>query len=214
VIEPLGHKLIPKIKFLRDCLYRSISVRIYAFELRNTPSIQSDYLIVKKEQFTTDDALQAAMRESGHWNEAELKRRQALGDVCYLALEGSRCVHYSWVTQGYRHNTEIGFEATPDARHPWIYNSYTSATHRGRLIYPQVLGKIAEEANQKDAHLIWIDVQDENRSSVSGVTQAGFVEVAVFKKKLLFSFFVFDRRKTIVNAQFGKDFEKMSPKWT
>ena len=213
-IDKMMCNFIPKIRFLYGHFYRSMSVRVYAFELSNTPWTQNNLLIVKTEQFTVDGALQTTLRESGHWNAIELKRRQTLGDVCYLVMDGSRCVHYSWVTQRHRYNTEIGFEAASDQNNPWIYNSYTSVTHRGRLIFPQVLGRIAQEAKKGDARLVWIDVQDNNRSSVSGVTEAGFVEVAVFKKRVLFSFMVFDRRKIIVNARLGKEFERLSPKWT
>ncbi len=170
--------------------YRDLSVRVFAFELHSVSSVQNDLPIVRKEHFATDEALQAAMREAGHWNEAEMERRQSLGDVGYLVMDGSRCVHYSWVTERYRHNTEIGFEATPDASNPWIYDSYTSASHRGRLIYPHVLNKIAQDSQQRNCLRVWIDIQDTNRSSVHGIANSGFVDVAVWEKRVLFSFIV------------------------
>ena len=194
--------------------YRFISVRIYAFELVNIPSIPNDLPIVRKEQFMSDEALQAAMQEAGHWNEAELKRRQTLGDVGYLVMDNSRCVHYSWVTQRYRNNTEIGFEATPDESNPWIYDSYTSASHRGRFIYPHVLNKIAEDSQKNNSRRVWIDILDSNRSSVHGIATTKFVEVVVWEKKILFSFLVFHRRKIQIHSRLGLDFDRLSPRWT
>ena len=130
---------LPKIRILGGYLFRYASVRVYAFDLRHVTGISTSLQIVRSDDFLTDERLRQAMQESGDWDETELKRRQTLGDVGYFVIDGGRYVHYSWVTRRLRQNTEVGFKATPDDTQPWIYNSYTAPTHRGRLIYPHVI---------------------------------------------------------------------------
>jgi len=157
----------------------------------------------------TDCALRSAVQESQAWDELEMKRRQELGDVCYLVFVGERCVHYSWITQRQRNITEIGFEATLKDKNYWIYDCYTTPTYRGHSIYPHVLTRILEDVQNKEGERVWIDVRDSNYSSVKGIAKAGFIDVALLEKKILFSSIVLLRHKSILNPPLGKLLDQM-----
>jgi hypothetical protein len=62
--------------------------------------------------------------------------------------------------------------------------------------------------------MAWIDAPPENRTSLKGISAAGFVEVATLERKLLCRWFTYQRYRAIVHAPLGKFFKQLPSRWT
>jgi RimJ/RimL family protein N-acetyltransferase len=134
-----------------------------------------------------DDPVGRLRSSVDRWNKEGFDRRRRLRDVCYAVLDGSRCVHYSWVTRSVRDIEEIGYVADIGESNAWVYDAVTDAEYRGRGIFPWALQHIVTDV-MGEASTVWIDVHDDNRSSTRAIKKAGFVEVAILQAtRILFS---------------------------
>ena len=96
------------------------------------------------------------------------------GTECYLALEGDRIVHATWVTTSAAWIGELGRYFVPEGGSAYVYESYTSPPARGRGIYPVVLRHIALALRDEGVRTLWIGVGADNAPSIRAIQKAGF----------------------------------------
>lgn len=212
-----GFQRIPRgmLSFSRvlDSVYKATKINMLAHEGGRRGILPSGLNLVKKEDFLGDARLRSAMEEARHWNGLEMVRRRMLGDTCYMVLDGERCVHYSWLSQRTLIVSEMGYEASLIPGNFWIYNSYTSPSHRGRSIFPEVLLRMLGESPIGKGGAAWAGVLDTNTASMRGLSKAGFEEAFVLRKKtFLSSTDLFVGRRTI-SARLTRNFDEMRPSW-
>ncbi len=150
------------------------------------------------------------MEEAGHWDEKEMSRRWLLGDECFMAVDDGRCVHYSWMSKRALNISEVGYLGDLSAGSHWIYNSYTSPSHRGRSIFPRALQKMTEAALAQDGGIVWAGVRDTNASSVRGLCRAGFKEAFVMEEKTFLSSMKTLRSRTVIDPLLALRFDASS----
>jgi hypothetical protein len=109
---------------------------------------------------------------------------------------------------------EIGFRGKLPEGSCWIYNCHTIETHRGRSIYPTVLRRIISDFCSSGGKTTWIDVSNDNSSSIRGIIKAGFLEVARAERTVLFSTWTCMRKITIANHTLGDCLLHLDPRWT
>jgi L-amino acid N-acyltransferase YncA len=163
--------------------------------------------------YRTAEALRTLMQAGHAWRDEEMKRRERLGDRCFVVMDSHRCVHYSWMTLEKRECVDIGYEIKLNEKDAWVYDCYTSPTHRGRSLFPKVLRSMLEEFGRRGGKRIWVDIFASNRSSLQAAAKAGFVEIARLEKEVLFSSFVLHQKKTILNEQRGEFLEALPSRW-
>jgi RimJ/RimL family protein N-acetyltransferase len=199
------------LKRFASFFYKRIRVIVLARETQNEAEIPSQ--IAEPVALIQAQALPALLQQVAHWDVQELARRQHLGDRCYMALEGQFCIHYSWLTQRVRDISEIGYTVEVKDKDVWIYNCYTAPSHRGRSIYPRVLRQIAQQLQSNGGQMMWIDVVAENTPSLHGIKKAGFKEVAILERHILFGCIEVFRSQTVSPSPWAKRFLDMSPTW-
>lgn len=96
------------------------------------------------------------------------------GTACYLALDGDRLVHATWVTTRAAWIGELGRYFVPEPGSAYVYESFTSPDVRGRGIYPAVLRHIALATGDEGVRTLWIGVGSDNGSSIRAIEKAGF----------------------------------------
>src|SRR5258708_16362759 len=178
-------------------------MKILAIDCREADA-PPDILIVGEKRFLGNNVLESAMRRFKEWEPSEIKRRQELGDTCYMVLDGEACVHYSWVTRWRRNIQEIGYRVNLNHRCHWIYNCTTAPSYRGRSLYPSVLRTIAQDIRRQGGDIAWIDIEATNQASLRGAYKAGFIDVATLEKDVYFSFIRCRRRQILDHPRFGK----------
>jgi RimJ/RimL family protein N-acetyltransferase len=194
---------------ISDSVYSQVSIIVLAHGGPARGSFPRTFLLRKQSHFLTDSALRAVMAKTNSWDETDMQTRRRLGDICYEAMDGEQCVHYSWVTQQQRSIVEIGYHASLLKDMWWIYDCYTAPTHRGRSIFPHVLSTIAQDAATARARALWIDVEETNVRSQRAMTKAGFIPAAVLSQKVLLSSVVLDRSRTALANPWGNLFDQM-----
>jgi hypothetical protein len=192
---------------LVDVLYKNVRIKMFAYE-GGGPARPSGGI-----DFSSDLALRSTMEEAQNWDEREMRRRWMLGDSCYRVFDGPKCVHYTWLSRRRLYISEIGYRAELDEMNYWIYDSYTSPTHRGRSIFPRVLLRISEEALAKRGGIVWAGIQDTNASSIRGLSKAGFSEAFVLEKKTAFSSMKVRRSRMVCNVRLTERFDKLTFGW-
>ncbi|MFN2594261.1 MAG: N-acetyltransferase family protein [Actinomycetota bacterium] len=96
------------------------------------------------------------------------------GMHCFLAMDGSRIVHATWVTEVAAWTRELRSYLVPPEGHAYIYESYTSPAARGKGAYPFVLLNVVNWAATKGLGRLWVAVESENAASRRAVEKAGF----------------------------------------
>jgi GNAT superfamily N-acetyltransferase len=193
--------------------YEHVVVNVLIFGQDHVSPLPEGLTTAKPTHFSSDRALRLAMQEAHSWDELEIRRREHLGDLCYMVLDGDRCVHYSWATRQMRYISEVGYQAYLQESDEWIYDCYTSPLYRGRSIYPHILSHIVEEARRAHRDHVWIDVKASNQSSLHGIGKAGFTPVASLERKTLFSSVIIERRKTVLDTPWTDSFNRMPFAW-
>lgn len=173
---------------------------MFAAQRALPPLPAGDLPVLREDNASSNPALRAAMQEAGHWDAREMSRRWLLEDPCYMVLDGPRCVHYSWMSKRMLIISEIGYRADLNGESHWLYNSYTSPTHRGRSIFPEVLQTMTGHALARDGGVVWAGVQDTNAASMKGVLRAGFREAFILEKKTFLSSMESRSSRTVVDA--------------
>jgi hypothetical protein len=141
----------------------------YAHDLRDAPS--TDALAIRTLS-PADLPLLAAMHPIDH---AEIRSRLARGDTCYLAFQGDRLCHFSWVqVTGLHVIGDVGRCETVAPGELWIYHCRTSDWARGRRIYPRVLAHIVATHRDRGFSCARIYTTLDNTASQRGITWAGF----------------------------------------
>lgn len=96
------------------------------------------------------------------------------GMHCFLAMDGTRIVHATWVTTVAAWTRELRAYLVPPPRHAYIYESYTTPEARGRGAYPFVLANIVGWAKGNGLERLWVAVEADNAASLRAVEKAGF----------------------------------------
>jgi hypothetical protein len=210
----LGRKAYSLWSRFLELFYKRSVVVILGLDVKNRLNEEASSLpITTQTRFENIPALRSAMLKAGEWDPIEIQRRQALGDICYTAMEGDRCVHYSWLTRRLRNITEIGHSVNLEGKTSWIYHSHTVSDQRGRSIYPTVLRHIAREAAERGDDYIWIDVEDKNTPSLKGARKAGFTEALRLEKHLFLSCLERPPRRITLNDSLGGRLAALASFW-
>ncbi len=189
---------------LMEFIYKSERFKIMALDCQEARGLPTDIPVLqKKEGFIEDQALRSVMHRCREGEDKEIRRRERLGDTCYEIQDQKRIVHYSWVTRRQRVLTYANCAVWLHSDDGWIYDCFTSPSHRGRALYPTVLRKISDDVRREQGGVVWIDVMESNQASLHGILKSGFVEVARFDRRVLFSHFVIYRHLTLLNPRLG-----------
>lgn len=113
-------------------------------------------------------------RDIGTDSAATFSQRLSRGTRCYLALEGDKALHASWVTTTASWVREVGRYFRPPSGHAYVYESFTRADARGRGVYPFALRGICKELAADGIDSLWVAVEDNNAPSLKAVAKAGF----------------------------------------
>lgn len=183
---------------------------MFAAQRRLPPLPAGELPILREDNASANPALRAAMEEAGHWDPREMSRRWLLEDPCYMVLDGARCVHYSWMSKRMLVISELGYRADLNGGSHWLYNAYTSPTHRGRSIFPEVLQSMTADALAQDGGVVWAGVQDTNAASMNGVSKAGFKEAFILEKKTFLSSMETQSSRTVLDARLTALFDDAS----
>jgi GNAT superfamily N-acetyltransferase len=93
---------------------------------------------------------------------------------CWVADEGGRFVHASWIeTRAAWVGEADRFFVVPEGG-AYIYESFTRPEMRGRGVYPAVLTAISAELAQRGIATLWIAAEATNHSSLRAIAKAGF----------------------------------------
>ncbi|MQB01707.1 MAG: GNAT family N-acetyltransferase [Actinobacteria bacterium] len=114
-------------------------------------------------------------RQVGTDSPHTFRRRLGPGTDCYLALDGQRIVHSSWVTTAGAWVGELRLYFVVPLASAYVYESYTSPDARGRGIYPAMLRYIASDAARDAPKELWIGVGEDNEPSIRAISKGGFV---------------------------------------
>jgi GNAT superfamily N-acetyltransferase len=110
-------------------------------------------------------------------NEPAATVDQRLGSptsTCWIAVEGGRLVHASWIeTRAAWVGEADRFFVVPDGD-AYIYESFTRPEVRGRGVYPAVLASISVELAGRGIAGLWIAAEETNHSSLRAIEKAGF----------------------------------------
>lgn len=102
------------------------------------------------------------------------KRLQSPTSTCWIADEGGRFVHASWVeTRAAWVGEADRFFVVPDGD-AYIYESFTRPEMRGRGVYPAVLTAASVELAHRGIKRLWIAAETTNQPSLRAIEKAGF----------------------------------------
>jgi GNAT superfamily N-acetyltransferase len=197
-----------------DIFNNNVRIKVFAHEGGSQAPSPENLSVVRQENFPDDKALRSTMEENRGWETAEIARRRALGDVCYMVFDGPRCVHYSWVSQRLLYISELGYQAELREQNFWIYDSYTSPSHRGRKIFPRLLLRLEEIDLARRCGILWAGVQDDNAPSLNAISKAGFREAFVLEKTILFPSKKAVRSRRVLNNRLTERFDLLPSTWT
>jgi GNAT superfamily N-acetyltransferase len=109
---------------------------------------------------------------------AAVRRRLASpGSSCWVAVQGSRIVHASWVaTQSAWVGEADRFFVVPPGD-AYIYQSFTTPDMRGQGVYPAVLNTISARLGARGIAKLWIAAEKTNHSSLRAIEKAGFTRI-------------------------------------
>jgi ribosomal protein S18 acetylase RimI-like enzyme len=100
---------------------------------------------------------------------------------CFLAAEGERLLHASWVTTCAAWTRELRRYVHPPPGSAYVYESFTDPAARGRGIYPAALRALASWLAERDIPRLWVAVEEDNFPSLKAVSKAGFAEQFVVR---------------------------------
>lgn len=156
-----------------------VNEEIILFKHENELKCSSSAKIVKASKDNINDVLD--FQDIQYLRKFE--RFLGSGDVGYLGYLDDRCVHRSWVKQGPQqvklHPIYKYILAEGDI---FIHYCETAEKARGNRIYPHVLSIIARNFKNKR---ILISSERTNRSSIMGITRAGFEEFKRFRVRAI-----------------------------
>lgn len=115
-------------------------------------------------------------RDIGTDSPTTFKERLSAHTRCFLAAEGDRLLHASWVTTCAAWTRELRCYVRPPAGSGYVYESFTGPSARGRGIYPAALRSMASWLAEREIGGMWVAVEADNPPSLRAVTKAGFTE--------------------------------------
>jgi GNAT superfamily N-acetyltransferase len=104
---------------------------------------------------------------------------------CWIADEGGRLVHASWVATQAAWVGEAARCFIVPPGDAYIYESFTRPEMRGRGVYPAVLTTISQTLGERGTGVLWIAAETTNHASLRAIHKAGFVhsfEVSVRRR--------------------------------
>lgn len=102
--------------------------------------------------------------------------RLSHGDELFSLVIDRKIVSFGWVTHRDR---SIGPVRLPEGSgRVFLYNFHTLRSYRGRRLYPALLETMRHVLGNEGSREFIIDVAVRNRSSVAGITRAGFTPIA------------------------------------
>jgi RimJ/RimL family protein N-acetyltransferase len=110
---------------------------------------------------------------------SQLRAREAAGSRFFVGAERGRQCYFSMVSEG---GFEIGGRykiAFSSDREAYMGSAITTPESRGRGIYPQALGALAEALATEGKQWLYLYVETANDQSRRGVAKAGFRPIAV-----------------------------------
>jgi GNAT superfamily N-acetyltransferase len=96
------------------------------------------------------------------------------GSSCWIAQEGGRIVHASWVATQAAWLGEAARSFVVPPGDAYIYESFTRPEMRGRGVYPAVLITISKTLGQRGTRMLWIAAETTNVPSLRAIEKAGF----------------------------------------
>ncbi|MBA2726001.1 MAG: GNAT family N-acetyltransferase [Actinobacteria bacterium] len=96
--------------------------------------------------------------------------------MCFIAEEGGRILHASWVTTSGAWTREVQALLSPPPGDAYVYESFTRSEARGRGIYPLALAGMLTELSRLGIRRVWVGVESSNQASRRAIGKAGFEE--------------------------------------
>lgn len=96
--------------------------------------------------------------------------------MCFIAEEGDRILHASWVTTSGAWAREVQALLSPPTGDAYVYESFTRSDARGRGIYPFALAGMLTELSPLGVRRLWVGVEASNQASRRAIGKAGFEE--------------------------------------
>jgi RimJ/RimL family protein N-acetyltransferase len=129
-----------------------------------------------------------------------LRERFNQGDRCFVVLDNQKIVSYFWAKFNVRQMSDIFLEFKLCSKQTWFYNAVTVGGYRGRGYYPNLINYMVKVLKEEGVNEFFIDVDENNVSSIRGMQKAGYKPIVkIVMKKLLsrkkYKFFIQDRNK-------------------
>lgn len=111
--------------------------------------------------------------------EQEISNRFENGHLCFVAEQGGKIIHYTWVCFGGYYTEEIESQLSFGPDVPYIFDVFTLPQQRGKGIAGQVIEKACVYLRDQGYREVFTSVVAENAASLSIVRKVGFREVKV-----------------------------------
>lgn len=105
---------------------------------------------------------------------AELRRRFARGDRCFVTREGGAIAHYEWISFDRIRLDSIGRTLPLGPREAYIYNVRTQRPFRGRGLFAATLHALSSRLQKESVRRLWIATEAGNAASQRAIFAAGF----------------------------------------
>lgn len=154
------------------------------------------------------------MTAADQWDEAEIARRQVLGDDCFAVFHRGRCASYIWVTRQRREIEEVRLCAELPHGESWLYNAFTVSHYRNRGLYSHLLEHVVSVLSEAGGRLAWIDAERHNLASIRGILRAGFHEVGRVDRASGLLVGESKPQVTAVHARWGQRLSLFGEEWS
>lgn len=126
--------------------------------------------------------------------EQEISNRFKNGHLCFVAEQGGKIIHYTWVCFGGYYTEEIESQLSFGPDVPYIFDVFTLPQQRGKGIAGQVIEKACVYLRDQGYREVCTSVVAENAASLSVVRKVGFREVKVITLREAFRIKLYSQR--------------------
>jgi FemAB-related protein (PEP-CTERM system-associated) len=142
---------------------------VYALELTKAGAARGDERLEELRD-AERDILGTIMYHSA----AEIRRRFARGDRCFVRREGGAVAHYEWISFDRIRLDSIGRTLPLGPREAYIYNVRTQRPFRGRGLFTAALDTLSSRLQKEGVRRLWIATEAGNVASQRAILAAGF----------------------------------------
>jgi len=181
--QELGRLLLGKAVKCSRYLCESRTGSIFYCQLDDVIKIQP-LLPVTIRRMTPDDI--SAMSYIIDEDEATLFReRLEEGKTGFVALDGERIIHYSWLTFKEEFESWLGITIHCGTGMGYSFNLYTLPEYKGKNIAPAVLSEHLASMKENGCHTALTVVGSKNTASLHTVMKVGFQKGPSFRRTIV-----------------------------